>query len=378
VVEFDATLAGSTVQVRVRVVGDGPPPGPLRVLFPFSGGIHGYPTVYLDIERRGTRTTYVVYPYRSGSVLCRGVAFFDGASTYTARVDAACIGPGSEQVAVSTWVGEDSDSPQWSDQAFDADVVATPVQLEPEPRWTAAGATYEGTSRLQPGAALRPGQYLLADDAGTALVLQRDGDLALIGRGGRPRWSAGTGGQGAVVARMQSDGNLVLYRSDGRAVWSSATFGHPGARLSVQRDGNAVIYGPGAVPLWSTGTSSPVDLVPVGSDRLAAGDRLRAGEYLRAADGRYVLVLRHDGDLVVYGPGHHALWASGTRGLPVHQAVLQDDGNLVLYRTDGRPAWSSGTAGQPGRRLIMQADGNAVLYGPASQPLWWSGTQGRL
>jgi hypothetical protein len=378
IVEADATLAGSTVQVRVRVVGDGPPPGPFRVAFSFGGGIHGYPTVGLHIERHGTRTTYAVVPWRSQSVTCRGVASFDGASTYTARVDAKCIGGGSTSAGVTTYVGQDPPSSEWSDQVFGVDVVGTPLQLEPEPRWTAAGATYAGTSRLRAGAALRPGQYLLADDAGTVLVLQHDGDLMLVGRGGRPRWSAGTGGQGVVVARMQSDGNLVLYRPDGRAVWSSATFGHPGARLSVQRDGNAVIYGAGAEALWSTGTSSPVDLVPVGSDRLAAGDRLRTGEYLRSADGRYVLVLRHDGDLVVYGPGHHALWTSGTRGLPVHQAVLQDDGNLVVYRTDGWPAWSSGTAGQPGRRLVVQADGNAVLYGPASRPLWWSGTHGLL
>jgi hypothetical protein len=146
----------------------------------------------------------------------------------------------------------------------------------------------------------------------------------------------------------------------------------------VQRDGNAVIYGRGTGALWSTGTSSPLTLVPVGSDRLLLGRRIRPGQYLRSADGRFALVLRRDGDLVAYGPGHHALWTSGTRGLPVHYAALQGDGNLVVYRTDGRPAWSSGTAGQPGRRLVVQSDGNLVLYGPASRPLWWSATEGRL
>jgi hypothetical protein len=381
IVELDGAMYGSTAEVRVRVAGSGPPPAPFRAAFVTGEVGSQYPGVYVDISHGTGPTKYLVYAGRSNRTLCEGAASFDGVSTYTARFDIACIGsPHPISLDLTTYVDDPTpqSGSQWQDQVFDAVVHPTAVQTEPRPSWTAASATYAGTNRLRPGTALRLGQYLLADDVGTVLVLRRTGDLVLYGRGGLPRWSSGTGGQGVVSASMQPDGNLVLYRTDGRAVWSTGTFGHPGASLTVQRDGNAVIYGRGTGPLWSTGTFSPATLVPVGSDRLATGGRIRPGQYLRSADGRYAVVLRHDGDLVAYGPGHHALWATGTRGQPVLYATLQGDGNLVVYRTDGRPAWSSGTAGQPGRRLVVQADGNVVLYGPASRPLWWSGTQGRF
>jgi hypothetical protein len=381
IVELDGTLSGSAAEVRVRVAGSGQPPAPFRALVAIGRLDSQYTDQFVDIEHGRGPTTYSIGLQRSSTSVCEGAASFDGVSTYTARFDIACIGSlAARRLGLTTYVDDPAPQgiSQWQDQVFDAVVQPTAVQTEPPPSWTAAGATYAGGSRLRPGAALRGGQYLLADDVGTVLVLRRNGDLALYGPGGLLRWSTGTGGQGVVAARMQADGNLVLYRSDGRAVWSSGTFGHPGAVLTVQRDGNAVIYGRGSGALWSTGTSSPATLVPVGTDRLAAGGRIRRGQYLRSADGRFALVLRHDGDLVAYGPGHHALWTSGTRGFPIHYATLQGDGNLVLYRTDGRPAWSSGTAGQPGRRLVVQSDGNVVLYGPASRPLWWSGSQGRL
>jgi len=382
IVELGGGVSGSTVEVRVRVAGSGQPPAPFRAAFVTGEVGSFYPGMYIDITHQSGRTEYRVYGYRSNTTLCRGAASFDGVSTYTARFDLACIleTPTPFQLDLTTSVDDPTpqSGSQWQDQVFDAVVHPTAVQAEPRPQWTAAGATYAGGRRLEPGSALRRGQYLLADDAGTALVLLRNGNLVLHGPGGLRRWSSGTGGQGVVRASMQSDGNLVLYRSDGRAVWSTGTYGNPGAGLTVQRDGNAVIYAPAAAALWSTQTSSPVALVPLRADRLLPGGRIRPGQYLRSADRRFVLALRPDGDLVAYGPGHHALWTSGTRGQPIHHATLQGDGNLVLYRTDGRPAWSSGTAGQPGRRLVVQSDGNVVLYGPPARPLWWTATEGRL
>lgn len=381
IVELDGAMYGSTVEVRVRVAGSGQPPAPFRAAFVIGRIESQYADQFVDILHGQGPTTYSVYLQRSNTSLCEGAASFDGVSTYTARFDLACIGsPRPIRLGVTTTVDDPTPQgdTQWQDQVFDAFVYPSAVQAEPRPSWTAAGATYAGGRRLGPGSALRRGQYLLADDAGTALVLLRNGNLVLHGPGGLRRWSSGTGGQGVVRASMQSDGNFVLYTSDGRAVWSTGTYGNPFAGLVVQRDGNVVIYAPAAAALWSTQTSSPIGLVPLLADRLLPGGRIRPGQYLRSADGRFALVLRHDGDLVAYGPAHHALWTSGTRGQPVHHATLQGDGNLVLYRTDGRPAWSSGTAGQPGRRLVVQSDGNVVLYGPASRPLWWSGTEGRL
>jgi len=93
IVEFDAALSGSTVELRVRVAADGPPPTS------FLAGI-GVDTTPGDmyrqydvaIEHVGGSTDYVVSAYRSLGFICRGVATFDGASTYTARFDASCVG----------------------------------------------------------------------------------------------------------------------------------------------------------------------------------------------------------------------------------------------------------------------------------------------
>ena len=156
---------------------------------------------------------------------------------------------------------------------------------------------------------------------------------------------------------------------------------------------------------------------------LASGDTLEPGERLKSPNGRFLLTMQEDGNLVLYGDGI-ALWSSGaggpgaraqmltdgdlgqspqgsipkffsqTRDFPGATLGLPDDGNLSITHA-GREiwSWSTGYAGNrllPGAQLtagaflrsadrrltmVMQGDGNLVLYrdGPA---VWSSGTSG--
>ncbi len=39
-----------------------------------------------------------------------------------------------------------------------------------------------------------------------------------------------------------------------KALWASGTHGHSGATLAVQTDGNLVVYAPGGHAVWASGT----------------------------------------------------------------------------------------------------------------------------
>ncbi|MBW8684763.1 M57 family metalloprotease [Chitinophaga rhizophila] len=99
-----------------------------------------------------------------------------------------------------------------------------------------------------------------------------------------------------------------------------------------------------------------------GTNNLQPGQQLAQGELLRSVDGRFVLVMQTDGNLVLYYY-NVALWSSSTGGNPaINRAIMQGDGNFVLYDTNNAPRWSSGTASFPGGVLVLQDDGNAVIY----------------
>jgi microsomal dipeptidase-like Zn-dependent dipeptidase len=116
-------------------------------------------------------------------------------------------------------------------------------------------------------------------------------------------------------------------------------------------------------------------------DTLNAGDSLATDEALRSANGRYVLLMQTDGNLVLYDgePSvKSAVWATNTWGLPDEnrpvRADMQTDGNFVLYSAFDIPAWATGTDRHPGARLVLQDDRNLVVYSPDNHPLWASNT----
>src|SRR4051812_48794527 len=65
------------------------------------------------------------------------------------------------------------------------------------------------------------------------------------------------------------------------------------------------------------------------ADRLPPNQTLAKTGFLTSPDGRFTVVLQEDSNLVLYGPGHTAIWASNTVGRPVSKVTMQSDGNLV-------------------------------------------------
>jgi hypothetical protein len=124
---------------------------------------------------------------------------------------------------------------------------------------------------------------------------------------------------------------------------------------------------------------------------LSPGAFLLEGDMLMSPNQQYQLILQGDGNLVLYpvtdgNEEGQPLWASGTNGYYVTQAIMQADGNFVIYADlqeslgsppGPGPVWASNTAGNPGSSLYVQNDGNVVIYSPPS-PIWATNTTPQL
>jgi len=94
-------------------------------------------------------------------------------------------------------------------------------------------------------------------------------------------------------------------------------------------------------------------------------------------NGRYILVMQFDGDLVLYEgvqSRDQAIWATNTSdiapSLRPNRAEMDNDGSFVLYNNLNAPVWASGTEGHPGSTLVVQDDANVVIYDSSNDPLW--------
>jgi tyrosinase len=227
---------------------------------------------------------------------------------------------------------------------------------------------------MRPGEVLAADQWIRSANGQYELIYQGDGNLVLYGPGHRALWASNTDGKPVGSCVMQGDGNLVIYAPGGVPLWASNTDGHAGAALAIQDDGNVVIYSTAGAALWKTDTSTPTGPAPQGP-HLRPGQVLAPHQWIRSANGQYELTYQGDGNLVLYGPGHRALWASQTDGKPVGSCIMQGDGNLVVYGPNGHGAlWASNTDGHAGAALAVQDDGNAVIYSTAGRAVWASHT----
>ncbi len=104
-------------------------------------------------------------------------------------------------------------------------------------------------------------------------------------------------------------------------------------------------------------------------DRLYPDQNLWTNGSITSKSGDYHLVMKDDGNLVLYRSDGRARWSTGTSGRNVSNAVMRRDGNFVMVGPDGE-VWSTGTDGHPGAWLAVQDDGNAVIYGPDGDTLW--------
>jgi len=75
----------------------------------------------------------------------------------------------------------------------------------------------------------------------------------------------------------------------------------------------------------------------------------------------------------VHWIGHGTIWKIDTvKARGAYYLILREDGNLVLYDADDEQIWSTGTVDIGAKNLVMQADGNLVLYSKKGA-VWASG-----
>lgn len=99
---------------------------------------------------------------------------------------------------------------------------------------------------------------------------------------------------------------------------------------------------------------------------------LRKNQAWTSGNGRAILRLQQDGNLVLYKDNRPAWQAPGAYPNGDH-AVMQEDGNFVLYDRGGRPLWASDTW-RKGAYLAVQDDGNVVVYDKDRRPVWATNT----
>lgn len=103
---------------------------------------------------------------------------------------------------------------------------------------------------------------------------------------------------------------------------------------------------------------------------LSPGYTIFPGQGIYSNDGRYLLTMQGDGNLVYYRTADWAVrWASYTNGRGGYAAPMQGDGNFVVYNSGWAPLWNSVTQNHPGAYLAAQDDGNLVIYWNG-QALW--------
>ncbi len=222
--------------------------------------------------------------------------------------------------------------------------------LSPQRRVFVTGDT------LRSGQVMHAGDALVSAEGSYRLMMQANGNLSiLLATTGRLIWSMQTSGHPGAWAVLQPDGNLVVHAADGSVLKTTGTGGHAKGSyaLRIRRDSNLVILTPDGGLVWSSYTTNP---------KLGPSEVLHAGQFLRSADRRYQVLMRGDGNLVLYDTYDRSIdWASNTAAAG-STLVMQPDGTMQLVGAFGRVVWSSGTAGYPGAAAILQTDGNFVIY----------------
>jgi len=248
-----------------------------------------------------------------------------------------------------TYLGEVGTSPDVMGMRISAFVAPVGVSVVP----VVGGTSVPG------GTVLSAGHEVMSPSGVYALQMQSDGNL-VESTGGRPLWSAGTGGHIGALAVIQRDGNLVVYSSSGQALWSSGTGGRSGTfALVLQDNGDLSVHGPTGT-LWSRLPQAGV---------LTMGQELLTGQRLVSANALYELCMQSDGNLVEYTAGR-PLWETITAGDSGDHALMQAGGDLVVYSSGGRVLWSSRTSGHPGAfSLVLLSAGPLFLYGPSGELL---------
>lgn len=176
-------------------------------------------------------------------------------------------------------------------------------------------------------------------------------------------WNVGQYGHVAWVSAVSGSTVTVQeYNYLGQGTWHTRTMNASNAQYIHFKDIQSLPSG-----VWGgVGNASFT-----GTETIYNGATLQSNQYIMSPNGRYVLMMQTDGNLVAYGWGH-SIWASNTSGNAGAYLGMQSDGNIVIYATDGHPVWSTGT--NAAQSLVMQDDGNIVAYSTSGQKQWASDT----
>ena len=271
-----------------------------------------------------------------------------------------------------------------------------------------ANYNFAYTGSIPPGTALQTCDALQSTDGAYFVALQSDGDMRLFnGSTNDKLWSSGTGDGGnkaPYTAVYQSDNNFVTYDGNGNPTWSSGSWkAFPDQlgdmKLTMQTDGDLVITNSTSQdnPVWSTNTGAPktppiVSVPPPSSvsrscvgldasysylgDTIPPGTTLNQCMGIKSPNGRFILVMQSDGNLVLYdNTTREPLWASHTYDDSGNNSVVfQDDYNFVVYNGSGTPTWASQTYNTYADRLVVQNDGNVVIYNRGNNTIWATNT----
>ena len=170
------------------------------------------------------------------------------------------------------------------------------------------------------------------------------------------------------VSQLQTELNTIL----GLNLSVDGTFGSTTKQAveRFQQEHNIVpadgIVGPQTKAALDNPGSSTAGTPP---GQLNPGQQITSGTQIASPDGKYVLQMQSDGNLVLRAPGNIPLGDTRTAGHDGTIAVMQTDGNFVLRAPGNIPIWTSGTDGHPGTVLQVQDDGRVVLYAPGHQVL---------
>ena len=168
-------------------------------------------------------------------------------------------------------------------------------------------------------------------------------------------------------------GSIMHYRSSAFSIdpWTRPTITRlDGSWIEANRERLGARDIRGAINLYGN-PPSPESC----SDGLQGGQILKPGQRMPQCNGRFELVMRTNGNLVLYMEGNEVLWNSGTNGNPGAHVRMQTDGNLVIYQ-DSTPLWNSGTQGNPGAWLQLLNGGNLRVLSASRKALWQTRTGG--
>jgi hypothetical protein len=173
-----------------------------------------------------------------------------------------------------------------------------------------------------------------------------------------------------------------VYNPSTRQFYTQTQYEYKSRSTPPKRQGdrpNAASLGDGCAMLFLIGLAITFFSVLAGtvhSPSLLSGGQLDSCDSLSSPNGRFVLSMQCDGNLVLIAPGDHPIWATNTGQFSGSVLQMQGDGNVVVYSSDHVARWASGTSGHPGSVLAVQNDGNVVVIAPGDHPIWATNTSG--